>query len=370
VKIWIDIENPPQVQYLLPFRDAFAAAGVEIVVTARDYGATFALLGAAGVEFHRFGSRVAGGRARKGTAVGRRALALWRFFDRSGRPDAVIASSRAADVAARILRVPSFQLCDYEHIDTTVPRLTRSTLLHPDAIPPTEFLRRGLRREQLHAFRGFKEDLTFAGVDVDAVTPLDLGLPPDRVRVLFRPPAETSHYYRRESMTMALATMRHLAAAPAVVVFSPRLAEQRRYLDRFDWTHPPVLLDRPAPFVALLKSVDAVVCSGGTMLREAAYLGIPAYSIFQSEIGGVDRRLEELGRARLLRRPADLDRIELRRRRPLRRLDSNPDLRDELVQVVLGAVACAPLAERADAAARRLPPRGDQPPAAATGRTA
>jgi predicted glycosyltransferase len=371
VKIWIDIENPPQVQYLLPFRDAFAAMGVEVVVTARDYGATFALLEAAGVGFHRFGSRVAGGRARKGTAVGRRALALWRFFARAGRPDAVIASSRAADVAARILRVPSFQLCDYEHIDTTVPRLTGSTLLHPDAIPPAEFLRRGLRREQLHAFHGFKEDLTFSGVDVDAVVPLDLGpLPPDRVRVLFRPPAETSHYYRRESTTMALATMRHLAAASAVVVFSPRLAEQRRYLDRFDWAHPPVLLERPAPFVALLKSVDAVVCSGGTMLREAAYLGIPAYSIFQSDIGGVDRRLEELGRARLLRRPADLGRIELRRRAPLRRLDSNPGLRDELVGVVLGAVASAPLPERADAAARRLPPRGGQPPAAATGRTA
>ena len=55
------------------------------------------------------------------------------------------------------------------------------------------------------------------------------------------------------------------------------------------------------PFVALLKSVDAVVCAGGTMLREAAYLGIPAYSIFQSRMGGVDLRLEQLGRAVLLR---------------------------------------------------------------------
>jgi hypothetical protein len=49
--------------------------------------------------------------------------------------------------------------------------------------------------------------------------------------------------------------------------------------------------------------------SGGTMLREAAYLGIPAYSIFRSEVGAVDRYLEATGRLHLLERAADLDPI-------------------------------------------------------------
>lgn len=34
----LDIENPPQVQYPLPFRQAFEAARLETVIAARDYG--------------------------------------------------------------------------------------------------------------------------------------------------------------------------------------------------------------------------------------------------------------------------------------------------------------------------------------------
>ena len=36
------------------------------------------------------------------------------------------------------------------------------------------------------------------------------------------------------------------------------------------------------------------------MLREAAYLGVPAYSILRSAIGSVDRYLESIGRLRIL----------------------------------------------------------------------
>lgn len=74
------------------------------------------------------------------------------------------------------------------------------------------------------------------------------------------------------------------------------------------------------------------------MLREAAYLGIPAYSIFCSQTGAIDRWLQDIGRAALLRGPADLSRIELRKRASLRRLDSNPKLLDQLVEVVIAAV--------------------------------
>jgi predicted glycosyltransferase len=70
------------------------------------------------------------------------------------------------------------------------------------------------------------------------------------------------------------------------------------------------------------------------MLREAAYLGIPAYSIFQSRMGGVDLRLEQLGRAVLLRDEADLERLAPVRRGALAPLDSNPRLLEELVALI------------------------------------
>ena len=52
MRIWIDVENPPQVQYLTPLADAFRQAGADVVLTARDYGSTYALLEGRGVPFH------------------------------------------------------------------------------------------------------------------------------------------------------------------------------------------------------------------------------------------------------------------------------------------------------------------------------
>jgi uncharacterized protein len=343
VKVWIDIENPPQVQYLLPFRAAFEATGVETVITARDYGSTVAMLRDAGVPVQVFGDRAGRGTVRKMTALAGRARDLARYVTRTGRPDVLLSASRPASVAARLLRIPSFVIGDYEYANQSLYGLTGSTVLHPDVIDPAILMRRGLRRRQVVPFRGVKEDLTFAGVDIDAYEPYDVGpLNGHPARVLFRPPSETSHYYDEASTDMARATLRHLAEAGAQVVFSPREAGQVRYLEGLPWADEPVVLQRAVPFVSLLKSVDAVVCAGGTMLREAAYLGIPAYSILRSEIGAVDRWLERIGRAALLSEPSELPRIKLRRRGPLRRLDSNPRLLDELVALIRAAAGAPP----------------------------
>ena len=337
--VWIDIENPPQVQYLLPFCQAFEAAGLRTVITARDYGSTVRMLEEAGARPKVFGTRVGRGKARKAVAAAQRARELWRFFARTGRPDAVLSASRAAVLVAWGLGVPSWVINDYEHAFLGLTRFTRSKIFFPDVIDPAVYRSKGLRADQLIPVKGIKEDLTFASVDVDAFSPHDIGEIPDgAVRVLFRPPAETSHYYREASSTMARVTLERLAGADAFVVFSPREPGQVALLEGLPWKHEPVTLSRSVPFVSLLKSVDLVICSGGTMLREAAYLGIPAYSIFQSEIGGVDRWLERIGRAKLISGPEDLGRIELKPRGLISRLDSNPDLLMQLAdQIAHGA---------------------------------
>jgi hypothetical protein len=114
-------------------------------------------------------------------------------------------------------------------------------------------------------------------------------------------------------------------------VLAPRAPTQTALVNGLAWKHEPIVLHRPVPFVSLLKSVDAVVCSGGTMLREAAYLGIPAYSVFENPPGAVDRWLERIGRAKLL---TDPDQIDPEPRPPLGRLDSNPELLTQLTAIV------------------------------------
>jgi predicted glycosyltransferase len=336
--VWIDIDNPPQVQYLFPFADAFRARGCLVSLTARDYGNALELLALRTSSFHRVGKEFGASKIAKVTGVIGRARALAAHFKHNGRPDVLLSASRSSALAARWMRIPSFVIDDYEHANSSFYRVTRTTILHPDVIDPGPFLKSGIRPDRLVAFRGLKEDISLAGIDIEQVGRHHFSeIRDDRlIRVLFRPPAERSHYYDPMSRDLALRALEHFAAQlRAVVVFSPRHAWQRADLERFTWRNRPVVLNGAVPFVELLKAVDLVVCSGGTMLREAAYLGVPAYSILKSRIGAVDRHLASIGRVRLIGSPRELSEIELRKAPALSPLRMNPHLLEELADLVL-----------------------------------
>ena len=312
MKSWIDIENPPQVQYLAPFRAALQARGHDVLVTARDQAMTVELLRERGIEPVVVGGDAASSRAGKMLSVTARAGRLARHAARGGRPVLLIASSRPSNLAAWALRIPSFQFTDYEHSHSTIARHTGTYLLHPDVIDAATLTEQGYRSDRLVPFPGLKEAISFSGIDIDAVEshPFPEAEAPGRVKVLFRPPGEAAHYFVEESLEVAFDLLERLARREDVVVlYLPRYPSQVSYLDRYSWRHPPIVLRGGTPFVSLLKAVDAVISSGGTMLREAAYLGIPAFSILRSEIGEVDRYLESLGRLTIVERDAEFPRL-------------------------------------------------------------
>jgi hypothetical protein len=335
------MDNPPQTRYLLPLARALRDEGCSLLLTARDYGDTFAILRRDGVAFEPVGGESGARRLRKVAGVLHRSEQLLRRLRKTDAPDLLLSGSRSAVLAARRLQVPSFIVMDYEYVDVFVYRYCRSNVLHPDVISGPLLESRGFHPENLMPFPGLKEDFSFAAIDVDSIAPAEFGsLNGAAARVLFRPPAEESHYYRSESRRLAIAFLRHLAAGEAQVIFSPRYDWQKRDLEEVGlWSHDPVVLDEPADFVALLKSVDAVVSAGGTMLREAAFLGIPAYSIFRSRVGSVDRHLESLGRLSLFSSPADFASLHVAPRLPgLRPLRTGREVLDNVVRRILERV--------------------------------
>lgn len=332
MRAWIDIDNPPQVQYLAPFVDAFARRGFDVLVTARDYGITLDLLRARELDHLVVGREFGASRAQKILGTAGRAVRLTLAANRRPRPSFLLSTSRSGAMAAWMMRVPSFMILDYEHAELSSFRAFGTTIIHPQAIDATVFHAKGFPARRLIAFDGIKEDITFAGRDLAAVVPHDLGLPRDGLAVvLVRPPSETSHYFDRASRDLTRAVLGRLAAHPSVrVVFSPRRDEQVEQLRAYAWINEPLVLDRPVEFAALLKAVDCVLCAGGTMLREAAYLGIPAISIFRGQSGAVDQFLERHGAVRFIDRAEQLDGIDwwLDCRRPL--INHNPGVLEEL----------------------------------------
>jgi predicted glycosyltransferase len=341
VRVWVDIENPPQVRYLVPLVQTFIARGADVYVTARDYGITFELLQEQGVEYVSVGRHFGAAKSSKIAGTLRRVRDLRRLLARNGRPDLVLSASRSASLAAWSLRLPSFAHCDYEHADFSAFRFARSYLLHPAVIADEVFEARGLSRSRLLSYRGIKEDITFAHIDLESIEPYPLPeLPgPDVSRLLYRPPAEESHYHRPESSALGHSALRRLAGVEDVqVILSPRYDWQADILKEFDWKVPPFVLREAAPFVALLKSVNVVASGGGTMTREAAYLGIPAVSLFRGHEGLVDRYLESLGRLVIVRSDADLEKLDFRRLAPLPPLYTNRKAADDVVDAILKTI--------------------------------
>ena len=334
MRAWLDVDNPPQAQYLCPFALQMRASDrPEPVVTARNYGTTVALVRQKGIEPRVFGAAAGAGRASKAWVTLRRAALLAAHVQRQHpRPSYLISSSRSSALAARLLGLPAYVFCDYEHAELGLYRRLGATILHPDAIPADHFRGLGFAPDKLHPFPGLKEDISFAFTDVAATPPLPLPEAEGAVRVLLRPPASRSHYYQDASGDLYEQIIAELATRSNVqVVLSPRYPEQARAALALDWARPPVVLDNEAEFVALLKSVDVVVSSGGTMLREAAFLGIHACSIFLGPRGAVDQRLAAEGRLTFVTDLAAFRACELRRKDVGSPLQRHPRVLEQII---------------------------------------
>jgi predicted glycosyltransferase len=135
---------------------------------------------------------------------------------------------------------------------------------------------------------------------------------PDKVLVVLRPPPDVSLYHRH-SNPLFPQTVDLLGRHEDVHAFVlPRTEEQREYVRGL--ALPSVILpERAVDAQSLIALADVVVSAGGTMNREAAALGVPVYTTYGGQLGGVDEELIRQGRLVPLIDPRALD---LRKRDP------------------------------------------------------
>jgi len=339
-RIWVDIDNPPQAQYLSPVARELRARGCDVLVTARDHTATIDVLRQRGEEPHIVGSVLGASRVAKTVGTLGRVPLLARAVVRElGRPDAVVSTARGGVLTAAALRVPAFTVLDYEGVELAAFRWSGTTLLHPDVVPAERFTERGFPADRLVSFPGLKEDLTFAGIETDLVPPAMLPPPSDPAlqAVLVRPPSQTSHYRVDESVLLLGAVLDAVAPHPDLqVVFSPREPDQVALLDGRQWTNPPVVLHRPLPFVGLLKAVSWVVTGGGTMLREAAWMGVPGVTVYQGAPPAADEWLEVRGMIRRVGSPSDASDVPWADPQEMPTLERHPEALSCVVALIQG----------------------------------
>ena len=120
-----------------------------------------------------------------------------------------------------------------------------------------------------------------------------------------RTPPDVSLYHRHGNplFTAVLDRLGRDESVHAVVL--PRTAEQREAIRALGLPslHVP---EHAVDAQSLVALADLVVSAGGTMNREAAALGTPAYTTFTGRVGAVDEQLMREGRLVRLTDPRTL----------------------------------------------------------------
>ena len=303
-RVWIDLTNSPHVVFFRPILRRLDEAGVETVVTARDFAQTLGLLERFGIA-HTVVGRHGGASLRgKGLGLVRRSTALLRFGRGRGISQAVSHGSNDLAVAARLLRLHSTVLHDYEGATGMHKinfRLADKVML-PEVIPFESLAPLGLDRRRYRPYPGLKEQVALADFSPDDGVLGELGLERGRPIVVLRPPATMSLYHRGVENTVFDDVLARLLVSDAQVVLLPRTPGQAA---SFDGAARVTIPARPVDGPSLVWAADAVISAGGTMNREAAVLGVPTWTTFAGSLGAVDRWLIEQGRMRVLERAED-----------------------------------------------------------------
>lgn len=302
--VWIDVTNSPHVLFFRPILRRLAEAGVETVVTARDYAQTLGLLELYGIPHTVIGRHGGAGRLGKGRAFGRRVAGLLRFGRRMRPRQAVSHGSPDLSVAARLLGMHNTVLHDYEGA-TTMHRVNfrfASKVMVPKVIPFEDLARLGLDRRRYRPYDGIKEQVSLADFDPNPDVLDGLGFDPERPVAVVRPPATMSLYHRFEN-PLFNEVLDRLIASDTQVLLLPRTPEQGA---EFEGLVGVVVPERPLDGPSLVYAADLVISAGGTMNREAALLGTPTWTTFAGKMGAVDKMLIADGRMKQLKDAKDL----------------------------------------------------------------
>ncbi len=300
-KIWIDLDNSPHVPLFAPIIEELKARGFDVVVTARDAFQVKGLTDLHGLRCKVVGRHYGKNLWLKLLGLGVRGLQLLPTALRERPALSVSHGSRSQLAVSSLLGIPSLLMIDYEHA-RTFAMIRPTWVMVPDIIP-SESIRTDPTRV-LH-YPGIKEDVYVPRFKPDLTVRERLGLRPDDLVVIIRPPATEAHYHNPEGEVLFREVVEHLASDRRVrMILLPRNNAQAEVI-RQTWpelvgSSRVSLPGQVEDGLSLIWNSDLVVSGGGTMNREAAALGVPVYSIFRGPMGAVDRSLAAQGRLILI----------------------------------------------------------------------
>lgn len=315
--IWIDLDNSPHVPLFRPIISAFAKRNIKVFVTARDFAQTRELLQLWKIQHILVGAHGGKGNARKIVNLVRRSSNLERVC-RDYKIDAAVShGSRTQVVAANWRGIPSIVMLDYEYTETRIFNYLSKYLLIPSIIPEERLRKAGISMKKVVRYNGFKEEMYLSEFKPDPAFRNSLGIPHNSILVTVRPPSLTSNYHNPRSEKLFVESIAYFTSFDNVYCLLVNRTPKELSIipedilknkDNFR------VLEYSVDGLQLLWNSDIFMSGGGTMNREAALLGVPAYSIFAGKRPYIDEYLSDSGKLHWVERTIDIHNIPVKKR--------------------------------------------------------
>src|SRR4030067_2596692 len=222
--IWIDLDNTPHVPFFKPIIRELTLRGYNIRVTARDAYQVCDLARHMGIPHETIGRHQGKRRLLKVFGAIGRAIHLVPFALRE-KPDLALShGSRPLELAAKLLRIPSVKITDYEYTKPLPLFMSSSWKIVPELIPPRS---RKFPLNRCFTYSGIKEDVYVSTFEPDPAFLGQLGMSDDAIIATVRPPATEAHYHDLKGDRLFEAVMDFLTGESNLrVILLPRNERQ------------------------------------------------------------------------------------------------------------------------------------------------
>lgn len=316
MRIWIDLSNSPHVPFFKALANEFERRGHVIEWTLRDYAQTVELARKAGLDPPVFGAHGGKNVFAKAVKFAARIAKLTKWARGKNIDLVVVHNSQEPLIVARMLRIDSVNLMDYEHHPGNhLSFRMAKRLVVPSSFPAEALKKFGASDAKVKRFDSLKEDVYLADFEPDTEFSTELaklGAEPDEILVVVRPHAPEALYNRGFENDLLDLLLDKIAATKNVkIILLPRKDYQGNALREL---HPQANIMIPAVALDganLLAAADLVISGGGTMNREAAALGVPTATIFTGKPAAIDEYLIEQGRMTKIETKADVEALKV-----------------------------------------------------------
>lgn len=332
-KIWWDITNVPHVSFLKPFMNLLQDE-YDYLFSIRDFAETRTLFEMLiNKPYILLGDHKGSNKLMKVFGVFQRTWLLQKNIDKFDVKISVGGDS--SNLVAKIRGKKSITFDDNEKAPNWRYSHFSDFAFWPKCVDVNVLYEQGFKKNKLYQYNGYKEDIYLADYIPDETF---LSTLPFKKYVVLRPENIRANYVNGENLSIVPTLIDLLSDLGYNILFLPRYESDREYASNRDNIYIP---DSAINGMDACYFADAVLTGAGTMAREAACLGVPAFSFYAGkELLTVDQSLINEGKMFFSRSPKEI----ISKLKTTKRGDSNlahcklvqMEVKDKLKEVLNG----------------------------------